>query len=216
MKSKILLNTFVLGLFFLSNSCSEKQDSLKKVFTKNELKEIDSIIDYYDNYVQSKNDKILPIEEAYTLFIENNKPTSSSEGNQDVFYISSEDRNEFLNTVDNNFLLEIYEKHDSTKLGNPKTKEWFIIYPPFHLTLNTNGKFMEFLSELARRKPYYKDFYHEIISMGDISPTIISKLLYENEDIDFSSREERFVFIISFLEFEIDLYDYYTDRKKVS
>ena len=99
---------FVLFIsLFIVVSCNINQNSLEKIFTKDELKETNLIINFYDNYVLSKTDKNLSIEEAYTLFIENNKPTSSNKVNEDLFFINSNDRNNFLKTIDINFLLEI-------------------------------------------------------------------------------------------------------------
>ena len=134
MGNKINLNTVFIGLVFISISCHPGQDTLEKVFSKQDLQGIHVIINFYDNYVQANTHTSLPMAEAYLSFMEKNRPSPSSKGDPDIFYINSNDRNEFLRTVDHNLLLEIYNTHDSTVTFNPKTKERIVIHPPFHLS----------------------------------------------------------------------------------
>ena len=212
MKTKDSINFFILLVFLLFNSCGNNEnDELSSAFSKADLKNIDRIIEFYDNHVIVNTDKTLPIDKAYKAFIEQNRPNDSMSNNENIFYINSEKRNHLLGTINPELLKEIYKLRDSVQSFDLRTKERFVVYPPFSTNINRDGKFMRMLEKMSEDNPFYKKTYEEIINCGDICPSTLARLLYYNDSVDFNRKAERFVFAVSFLDFEID-YDIYRNN----
>ncbi len=207
MKTKNSINIFIIFLLF--NSCIKiENDDLSSTFSKTELKNIDRIIEFYDNHVIENNNISLPIDKAYNFFIERNRPNDSISNSGDIFYINSQERNNLLGSINSEFLKEIYVLNDSIQSIDLRTKEIFVVYPPFSTNINRYGKFMKMLEKMSENNVFYRETYKEITECGDICPSTLARLLHYNDSINFNYKAERFVFIVSFLNFETDYNKY--------
>ena len=201
MKRFRLLN-YILCLVFLGQlmSCKESDDLLTKHFNKSEIKTIEKIIQYFDDYVISQTSNQLTIDKAYTTYLNKMKASIEKASDYDLFLPSIDNRIEFYRTLDKNILSEIYNIKDTLTVNFRGENGPQKVYSPYSLSLNLHGKYFDFLKDLSLKNDFFKSYYENIQVAGDISPTHYSKILHEHSEIDFNNREERLVVIISLLE----------------
>ncbi len=167
------------------------------------MKEIDKIVEFYDNHVIENTSSLIPIDKAYKQFIEQNKSK-----NEEIFLIESEERNILFNSIEPEFFKEVYELNDSAKCSDLRTRERYVSYPPFLTDLNRYGKFTAMIEMMSVNNRFYQETYNDIMQCGDIGPITIGRLIHHYDSIDFNQKSERFVFAVSFLKFETDLKRY--------
>jgi hypothetical protein len=196
----------IFVIFLITSSCTNHgKDPLTSAFSEHELKEIDKIVEFYDNHVNENTSSSLPIDKAYKQFIEQNRSNDSISENEDTFFIESEERNKLFNSIDPEFIKEIYELSDSARYSDLRTRERYVVYPPYLTNLNRYGKFTAMIKKMSLNNKFYLKTYSEIMACGDICPTTIARLIHHCDSIDFSQKSERFVFAVSFLNSETDI-----------
>jgi uncharacterized protein YfbU (UPF0304 family) len=199
-------------LLAILTACSSPDAVLQQVFDDKEMVMVNQVIDYYDDYVWSKTDRSLPIEQAYRQFMNKNCLLAV---NEEIwsFSPSKEERVRFFDTVDMKMLSGFYHVRDTFYLYSRQTKEVVqAVYCPYSFDLVADGKYLELLKFLSSRSKFYAAYYDATNGVGDISPNtyeVIFKSYPENNpegiyltykaDFDFSKKEERFVCIVPFL-----------------
>ena len=172
---------------------------LTKVFNKTELKTIEKIIKYYDDYVISQTDNQLSIDKAYIAFLDKNASLATSTGDFNLFLPDKNERIEFYKTLDKSVLTEIYDIRDTLTIHFRGEDEARQFYSPFSFNLNYDGKYVSFLKELSSKSEFFKNYYESIQVAGDISPVNSEMILHDYNKIDFNKKEERLVLIINLL-----------------
>jgi len=180
-------------------SCKKSDDLLTNHFNKSEIKTIEKIIQYFDEYVIAQTSNQLTIDKAYTAYFDKMKASIEKASDFNQFLPTIDNRIAFYKTLDKNILSEIYDIRDTLKIQFRGEDTPRIIYSPYSFDLNLYSKYYGFLKELSLRNEFFKSYYESTQVAGDISPTLYAKILHENSKIDFSQREERLVVIISLL-----------------
>ena len=180
-------------------SCKKSDDLLTTYFNKSEIKTIEKLIQYFDDYVITQTSNQLTIDKAYIAYFEKIKPSIEEATDFNMFLPSIDDRILFYKTLDKNILSEIYDIRDTLTIRSRGENEPRKVYSPYSFDLNLHGKYSDFLKELSLRNDFFKSYYETIQVAGDIAPTLYAKILHENSEIDFDNREERLVVIISLL-----------------
>lgn len=180
-------------------SCKNSDDLLTNYFNKSEIKTIEEIIKYFDDYVFSQTNNQLTIDKAYIAYFEKIKSSIEKASDLDQFLPTIDNRIDFYQTLDKNILSEIYDIKDTMTIRFRGDDEPRKVYSPYSFDLNLHGKYSGFLKELSLRSDFFKSYYETILVTGDIAPTLYAKILHENSEIDFDNREERLVVIISLL-----------------
>lgn len=198
---KYILLTYLFCIVFLLQllSFKESDEMLTKVFNQPELKTIEKIIKYYDNYVISQTDNQLPIDEAYFVYFEKMKTSIKKADDFYQFLPSIDERIAFYNALDKKILSEFYDIKDTLTIRVKGENEARQFYSPFSFTLNYDGKFVSLLKELSSKNEFFNNYYESVQAAGDISPTNYSMLIQYCNKIDFQNRAERLVAIISLL-----------------
>ncbi len=200
MKSnKILIFLFWMLLFGLLVNHAKADDILGKVFTEKELVTIDKIIQFYDQFVLSETNHLMPIEKAYVEFFGSAKLIIKNSEDLHLLAPSRNERINFYKTLDECSLSEIFTVDDTLKVRFRGSKEEHSLYSPYSFTLNLSGKYVIFLKELSTTNHFFKAYYESIEICGDICPTNYSLILSDYKEVDFSKKEQRLVIIISFL-----------------
>jgi hypothetical protein len=181
-------------------SCKKSDDTLTKVFNKTELKTIEKIIKYYDDYVISQTDNQLSIDKAYIAFLDKKASLVKSASDFNLFLPDKNERIKFYKTLDKNVLSEIYDIRDTLTIHFRGEDEARQFYSPFSFSLNYDGKYAFFLKELSLKSEFYKNYYELIKIAGDISPVNYAMILHDYNKIDFNKKEERLVLIINLLQ----------------
>ena len=198
-KHRFLYYLFCVVFLGQLMSFRKSDDVLTKFFNQAELKTIEKIIQFYDDYVVLQTDNQLPIDKAYIAYLEKMKTSIKKADDFDKFLPLIEDRIEFYKTLDKKILSEFYDIKDTLRIRFRGENEPNIVYSPYSFDLNLNGKYYDFIKELSLRNDFFKNYYETIQVAGDIAPTIYPLIIYENNKIDFDNREERLVIIISLL-----------------
>ena len=200
MRQYRLLNYFFCVLFLgLLMSFKKSDDLLTNYFNESEIKTIEKIIQYFDDFVISQTTNQLPIDKAYIAYFEKMHTSIEKVSDFKMFMPSIDERIVFYNTLDKKTLSEIYVIRDTLTIrfrGENKPRK---VYSPYSFDLNLHGKYSDFLKELSLRNDFFKIYYETIQVAGDIAPNLYAKILHENNKIDFDDREERLVVIITLL-----------------
>ena len=200
MKQYSILN-YLFCVIFLGQlmSFKESDEPLRKVFNQTELKTIEKIIKYYDDFVISQTGNQLSIDKAYIAFLDKTTPLVNEAVGVNVFLPDKNERITFYRTLDKGALSEIYDIRDTLTIhfrGEGKARK---IYSPYSFSLNFDGKYVAFLKELSSRSDFYRNYYESVQVGGDISPKNYAMILQDYKKIDFNKKEERLVFIINLL-----------------
>jgi hypothetical protein len=187
-------------------SCKKSDDLLTNYFNKSEIKTIEKLIQYFDDYVITQTSNQLTIDKAYIAYFEKIKPAIAQAADFSIFLPSIDDRILFYKTLDKNILSEIYNISDTLTIIFRGETEPRKVYSPYSFKLNLHGKYSDFLNELSLRNDFIKSYYEIIQLAGDITPSLYAMILHENNEIDFDNSEERLVVIISLLRLGTSIY----------
>lgn len=195
------MRTFAFILVFLSFAgiCSAQAKYtgsklvMEEVFDDKELYTYNRIIDFYDDFVLSHFDKGKPIDKAYRKFASHYFPICEQQGDLSLMKPSDSLFIPFLKSLDKEAFNEMYFVRDSIKIFDS------ILSVPYHFNLNVYGKYVQFVKRLSERNYLFKKFYSDYTSAGDVSPTTLVWLMFDHNKINFSSRDERLVFISVFM-----------------
>src|SRR5512133_2885177 len=126
-------------------SCRKSDGLLTKVFNQTELKTIDKIISYYDDYVISHTGNQLPIDKAYIAFLEKKVPMVKETGDFNILLTDRNERIKFFESIDRYVLSEIYDIRDTVNFHFCGENEARKLYSPYSFNLNYDGKYASFL-----------------------------------------------------------------------
>ena len=196
------LSTIILwGTVFnvLLSSCSPGVKSMRKIFSGEEITTLDSLIDFFDRYVQARTGNTPDIETTYLRFLEEHLPVVKESGDWNAILPPHEERFAFYETLDPEVLGEIFHVSDSVTVHYPGEAASVTMHSPWHFTLNYEGKFVRFLEELGRENRFFQRFYDQVMICGDICPTIYDQIMNHYAEIDFRSKDQRLALIVSLL-----------------
>ena len=189
-----------------SAQTSDPDAFLKKSFDEKDMVLVNQVIDYYDNFVLSKTGQKKSIKDAYQEFVTENAPLSEKQGSLSNFIPSRENRLAFFETLDKDVLSKFFHIRDTLFWHS---KEGFVEaeYYPYQFS-STNTKYLNFIKSLSTRNEFYSSYNEEIELFYGFSPAVFATIIktYSNEHekkfseaFNFSKKEDRFVFIATFL-----------------
>lgn len=184
---------------FLLTNCTPGVQSMRKIFTGEEIATLDSLIGFFDHYVQARSVNIPDIQKAYLRFLEEHLPVVKESGDWNAILPPHEERFAFYETLDPEVLGEIFHVSDSVTVHYPGEAASVTMHSPWHFTLNYEGKFVRFLEELGRENRFFQRFYDQVMICGDICPTIYDQIMNHYAEIDFGSKDQRLALIVSLL-----------------
>lgn len=195
------LFVYLFGVLFVAQLMSfrKSDEPLHNVFNRSELKTIEKIIGYYDNYVISATGKSLPVEKAYLAFFDQRAPLVKEPADFNLFLPGKDNRISFFQTLNKSALSEIYNIKDTLAIRLKGVDEVRKVYRPYSFSLNVEGKYMGVLKELSRTNEFFRNYYQLVETCGDIGPANYDLILRNYKKIDFSKDEERLVVIIHLL-----------------
>jgi hypothetical protein len=188
----------LIAMMVFLTGCNKPNNLLLKHFSKAEIETIDKIITYYDQFVRSKSEANLSLDQAYKAYLANFKGSVSA-GELSNYLPSKDNRIEFYQTLDSMHLAEFYTISDSVWVRTNRENGRQRIFSPYSFKLNLHGKYIAFLKEFCPSSTFFKDHYEHIEIAGDLSPSIYARIFHEYNQIDFNKKEERLVLIISLL-----------------
>ena len=177
---------------------------LVNYFSNTQMKTVDAIIAYYDDFVQSKTHFSIPIDEAYTLFMKERSAIVRQSGNMSALTPDFADKVSFLESLDRESLSAIfnvagYFDYYNRQGGQLKTGQWESTVTAANLSLNLQGPYMHMLQELSEKNEFFRRYTESILQSGDIGPVNYAAIILDYAQIDFKKKEERLVVIINLL-----------------
>lgn len=191
MKANYLL---ILSLCFLF-SCQRQESIISKFFDKQEITEIDKLIQYYDQFIQKLADnKGGDLARSYLTFLQVNTIMAQQGRDMDVLRPSLKSQIDLFNTINPDFIEEIYQKKAFDQNLDTYIED---SNPPLHF--NPKGKFALFIQELAKKNSFFSPIAKELEEKGDIGEQSYHLLLDSYPQINFKNKDERFAFIACML-----------------
>jgi hypothetical protein len=189
--------TPILIVLFLLNSCFGNEDLINSTFTENEIKTTNQIISFYDDFVYSKTDKSLEIKTAYKAFLDKTIPLVYEQGDLRLITPEQSVHWDFFKSLGSNNLNVFYTIEDSVYYDQGKP-----IKRPPNFQLNYSGNYIQLLKKLSSRNDFFEKYYNSILIAysGSGNPVSMQLILTDYDNIDFSKKEERLIFIIAMLE----------------
>jgi hypothetical protein len=199
-----IISTIFLSLFFFAklSSVAEGQSQnlsmeFKKIFTNEEIKTINRIIEFYDSIVFANTSNHNSIGEAYSQYLDSLRPFIHKNGDDKVYAIPEKIRTSFFSSLNQQHLKEIYEIHDSINYywrGEYKT-----IHSPYILDLQYPGKYVDFLKILSGENGFLNDYYDNVVATHALSPSCFASVMELYKDLDLNNKFYRLVVIINLL-----------------
>lgn len=174
MKLKATLSLFILIFLFLS--C--KSDGLiypDNLYTDVEIRQLNKLIDEFDS-IMIKNFNSESMESSYKQF------SSHFRDNNNILL-----PNEF---EDLSLKLERMEIFETFWLLNQMNSKYII---------NIDGKFIDHMKYISDNEEIIKVYLNSLTQAYDITPQMISLMTQEYENLDFSDKNIRLVFIFHYI-----------------
>lgn len=209
---KIVITLVIATTFF---SCeNDKHDridfradkDLCQIFNADEIESMASIINFVDSAVVSitkNNSKAEAYHDFFKIYGE-----SLQKGKRIVPFIEIEKYN-FLESLDEGTFNAIWRF--DTQIDRVKYKDTILTNVDYItcLTMNPQGRYMEYIKQIGKRDKRYKDLHDIIYAMGDISTS--TGLWTIHDEFDFGKVENRIFAAIYILKIE-DTYETKLDR----
>lgn len=188
MKIILILVSIALLTGFNKSNIYESDRIFITTFSKEELVEINSLIDHVDKLVIKETDNE-DINTAYHLYFEKLK-TNMDDGHY-IIPFNSKDKFSFLEHIIENTFDEFWRvdtrNYDTTKYYAPCNE---------FLSINPNGKYVDYINEIGKSDSIFFDLNENILSMGDISRTGLIRFLANNSSIDFNLIKNRLLAVV--------------------
>lgn len=184
----------ILIFFFsllLSTSCiynKGKDKELERVFTKNDIENINRFVGQFDLRIKDKFEAP-DIQNSYLMFFNNLKQVKTVS--------ELEERISFLAPV-KKFIYTDMERKTANKI--------WILSPVINSDqitnigkINLKGDFIKFLERVSTENKSLKEYYDSIRIAGDISPSSISFLIDNQSDLNVRDEQIRFVIAVHYM-----------------
>lgn len=188
MKIILILVSIALLTGFNKSNIYEPDRIFITTFSKEELVEINSLIDHVDKLVIKETDNE-DINTAYHLYYEKLK-TNMGDGHYIVPF-NSKDKFSFLEHIKENTFDEFWR----VDTRNYDTTKYYAQCNEF-LSINPNGKYVDYINEIGKSDSVFFDFHENILSMGDISRTGLIRFLAINSSIDYNLIKNRLLAVV--------------------
>ncbi len=174
-----------------------RRHEIKKIFTKTEIKTLNKLIEFYDSLVISKTGGHQNIQMAYYQYIDSLRHYPESNRKTNPFFVDQESKIKFLASLNQNDLKEIFTIKDSvTYIYRRKTKT---IYSPYFLSLNNQGKYVEYLKQISCENDFLKRYYELVEESGDICPVNTAMVTKLFKELNIKDKYMRLVIIVNLL-----------------
>jgi len=189
-KTLIFILTVFLSIEISAQITLENDTIVNKYFDKSEIKELHKLVIFFDNIVLNNCVLEDSLAICYTKYYKEIYETAILTGNIDFKL----DRNKLNDTVDSlskSTFNKIWKYRDFV---HRKTGEHIQ-----ELQIKLQSNYFDFIIESAKVDSKWKAYYDNIMTAGDISPTLISGVLYNCEQFNFDFERERLFLAIHHL-----------------
>ena len=188
-------NYLIILSFIVFFSCQKNNVVLQNVFSEEEITEVDKLIQYYDNFINVQTgNKGGDLAHSYQTYLQVNSIFAQQGMDMNVLRPSLRAQIELFLSMKSYFIEKIYQKKAFEEHIGRNIED---SNPPLHI--NPNGKFIQFIQELAKVKPLFASCAKELTEKGDVGPQCYQTLLTLYPKIDFNNKDERFAFIVCML-----------------
>lgn len=195
---KEILKAIVFTFMILSISCKEKS-LIERHFSPDEIITINEIIEYYDNWIVSQTDE-KNISKAYLNFLDKVQPKVLKENNTEYLLPDKENVRQFLSSLEQNNLDEIYLVEDYRLTFNQEKSVFDTVLSEYSLRIRYPSKFISFLEELKTDQKFFRPYFDNIDLEANIGSAAFAEIILGYKQINFKKREERLVFVITVLD----------------
>lgn len=209
---------FIVGFTVIScrSSFDLKSDKhLNNVFSDNELKEIEKMINYVDDRViEITGNK--DIEQAYHQLLDKIDQTMQDSGQ---FFLPFEDEEKYLfvESIDTTVFNEFWYMNNHIRSAIYKDSIYKDLDNFKTLNLRHIGRYSDYLKKIGKDDAYYQSLRENLNKAGGLSPTIVASFLKMHNEFDFAIPKNRLwatVFILSIEEPFDNKMERYLDQKK--
>lgn len=194
----ILIFFIFLGFISCMHQSGEGEESVS-IFNSEELLSMHEIVAYHDSIVKTNTADFLDIDSAYILYLDSVCPLILKSGDFSLSGINARSRERLIDRLNKTNLGEIYIVGDTLEYFSMDIKKRVKKYFPYYLTMNINGKYTELLKKMSEDNVFIDKYYKNMIESGDLSPTCFGMILRDHDQLDFSSSDQRLIYIVTIL-----------------
>ena len=165
-KIRNVIITCCVLLVACQNNLHLKSDQyLTKIFTKNEISEIEKLISYVDNIIITQTGE-KNINNAYHQFL--NSVNQSIKDSIILVPIEINKKYQFLESLDPVLLNDFFTLYNNTESFNVEDSNDENNYEDKYLNFNPTGRYMDYLDLVSSNDDFYKTLKESIVLAGDI------------------------------------------------
>ncbi len=212
----ILLFVLVCTLFSCQTRFDLQSDKdLNEVFTENEVREIEKMIDYVDDRVVDITGN-KDIEQAYHQLLDKIDQTMQDSAQ---FFVPFEDEEKclFVESIDSTVFNEFWYMNNHIRSAIYKDSIYKDLDNFKTLNLLHIGRYSDYLQKIGENDAYYQSLRENLHIAGGLSPTIVASFLKMHNEFDFAIPKNRLwatVFILAIEEPFDNKMERYLDQKK--
>ncbi|MFK7905899.1 MAG: hypothetical protein AB8B69_12275 [Chitinophagales bacterium] len=185
----------MLFIVFLSSCESVKTDTgigvyqeIQRIFNPSEINDLRVVVDFFDEIVcevegVEKNNVL----EAYGKYFK--RIEMSTDTNVDI-RINYQKQRALYQKIDSLTFNQIWKKKSSQSKITGKFE---------YIILNSKGKYVKFLHELGKSKPWVKDYVERFELAGDLLPSMVWYVLRHHEQFDMTDKRIRLLIAVHYL-----------------
>jgi len=188
---KIIL--IILTVFFFSEISAQvtlKNDTIvKKYFDKSEITELLKLVSFFDKSVLKDCESKEILDSCYVKYYSAIYEKAISTGDID-FNIDNNELHEIVENLSESTFNKIWSYHDFI---NKETGEHIQV-----LNILVRNDYMKLVNEMSKVDTTFQDYYDSVRSAGDISPSLISGVLYFCRKFDYKIERVRLFLAIHY------------------
>ncbi|TCO04425.1 hypothetical protein [Natronoflexus pectinivorans] len=188
LKNILFITCFGLLVSFNMKYNLETDKILVETFNDEELNDIIKLIDYVDKLVKAET-KSDDVKTAYPLYFEKLK-INMFEGNY-IVPINRETKCSIFERINENTFDEFWylQCANMNKISSMETSRT-------ELSININGKYVDYIRKIGEADPLFQDLYEFIMSTGHILSASMMIFLASNEGVDFNLIKNRLLAVV--------------------
>jgi hypothetical protein len=197
-------NLFIVFLIVGLSGCASRQSKLSdnrtfnKIFTHSEIQELQILFDFFNENICVDNEA-KNLTKCYKEFFKRFEKTEE-------FDIPLEEQLILYDKISENTFQEFWGFGKSWNVLFEAPQDTFkLIY------LKIDGKYIDFLKEVARNDKVIENYYQNLVTIGDLSPTIVAELFYDYDKYKIRDIRVKFIVAIHYL----TLNDIWFRREKI-
>ena len=189
MKLSIFIFAFILTSF--SIHAENNSELFEKHFNSNETKKLARLVNDFDKHIASNYGKSGDLVLAWQSFFRTLSSIETTSEIKEIIKLSKVAQDKMLKKVGKETLLKIWNI-EQPSIGN--SNKYIELKG-----LKYKSNYTEFLEDLVKNNELIRNYRNDIETAGDISPTSVASLIYQQAKLDISDADIRLFLTVHYL-----------------